>query len=99
MHRALAELPLLEHALLTNELPWSKVRLAARVATRSDEVDSIAGARGTPSRELERRVRDCARSSAAPEELDLVEPETQVRGAARRPRARSGRGRARWGSA
>jgi hypothetical protein len=32
VHRAFAELPELERALVTNELPWSKVRLIARVA-------------------------------------------------------------------
>ena len=44
VHRALAGLPALERALLANELPWSKVRLIARVATEQDEE------RGSPAR-------------------------------------------------
>ncbi|MFQ5416995.1 MAG: hypothetical protein ACE5FL_08120, partial [Myxococcota bacterium] len=37
VHRALAGLPALERALGANALPWSKVRLVARVATGEDE--------------------------------------------------------------
>ena len=37
VHRALLALPALERALIDNELPWSKVRLIARVACAEDE--------------------------------------------------------------
>src|SRR5690606_2697956 len=49
-HRALARLPALERALLANALPWSKVRLIARVASAADEEAWIARARAAPIR-------------------------------------------------
>jgi hypothetical protein len=55
-HRALGGRPRLEQALLGNELPWSKVRLLARVATPQDEEAWIARARELPIRHLEREV-------------------------------------------
>lgn len=58
VHRALAGLPALESALLANELPWSKVRLIARVATEENEDDWIARARVMPTRRLEQEVRE-----------------------------------------
>jgi len=62
VHRALVGLPALERALLANELPWSKVRLLARVATEQDEPTWIARARAMPTRRLEQEVRESARS-------------------------------------
>jgi hypothetical protein len=61
VHRVLAGLPALERALLANALPWSKVRLVARVATPDDEQAWIARARGQPTRRLEQEVRALAR--------------------------------------
>lgn len=58
VHRTLAALPSLERALLGNELPWSKVRLVARVATPADEEAWIARARVLPIRRLEAAVRE-----------------------------------------
>ena len=60
VHRALAELPALERALVENDLPWSKVRLVARVATPADEAAWITRAREVPTRRLEHEVRDLA---------------------------------------
>ena len=61
VHRALAGLPALDRALLANELPWSKVRLIARVATEEDEEAWIARAREMPTRRLEQEIRVSAR--------------------------------------
>jgi len=61
VHRALGALPALERALLANELPWSKVRLIARVATEADEEEWIARARAMPTRRLEQEVRESVR--------------------------------------
>jgi len=55
--RALAGLPALERALVANALPWSKVRLVARVATAEDEAAWIARARAVSARRLEQEVR------------------------------------------
>jgi hypothetical protein len=80
VHRALAGLPALEHALLRNELPWSKVRLIARVATQEDEGAWIARARAMPSRRLEQQVRGIARSFEPQEPDDaLLEKRVTVR--------------------
>ncbi len=57
VHRALARLPALDRALRANELPWSKVRLIARVATGEDEEAWIARAREISTRQLEREAR------------------------------------------
>jgi hypothetical protein len=75
--RALAGLPGLERALVANELPWSKVRLVARVASVEDEAAWIARARAIPSRELEQAVRASA-PGREPAELDEAVPETRV---------------------
>lgn len=75
VHRALAELRALERALVTNELPWSKVRLIARVARERDERAWIALAISLPTRELERKVREHAGGSD-PDAID--EPLTSV---------------------
>jgi hypothetical protein len=81
--RALTELPALEWALLANELPWSKVRLIARVATREDEEAWIARAREAPVRRLEREVRAHAREPDCDEPLlpgsDEAEATAQIR--------------------
>lgn len=58
VHRALGALPRLERALLANELPWSKLKLLARVATAEDEASWLALARETSTRELAERVRE-----------------------------------------
>jgi hypothetical protein len=57
VHRAFAALPRLQCTLVANELPWSKVRLVARVATPADEEAWIARARALPIRRLESEVR------------------------------------------
>jgi hypothetical protein len=62
VHGALAGLPRLERALVANELPWSKVRLLARVANAADEGSWIARARSVPTRRLEEQVREHARA-------------------------------------
>jgi hypothetical protein len=63
--RALAGLPALERALVSNELPWSKVRLLVRVATAQDEEAWIARARVLPTRRLEEEVREIEPSSGS----------------------------------
>lgn len=55
-HRALRGLPQLEQALLANELPWSRVRLLARVATPQDEEEWIALGGALSVRQLEREI-------------------------------------------
>ena len=55
--RACSELPPLEAALLSNELPWSKGRAIARVATLGDVRDWIAQARHLTCRDLDQQVR------------------------------------------
>jgi len=69
VHRALTGLPAVDRALLTNELPWSKVRLLARVATGEDEEAWIARAREMPTRRLEQEVRRSARDDE-PQDAD-----------------------------
>jgi hypothetical protein len=75
VHRALAELPAVERALVRNELPWSKVRLVARVATPADEAAWIARARSIATRRLEREVREIG--GADPEDPEAG-PTTRV---------------------
>ncbi len=77
VHRALAVLPALERALLGNELPWSKVRLVARVAGAADEQAWIARARSVSTRRLEQDVRDHERSLGR-EDLDDPLPDTRL---------------------
>jgi len=57
VHRRLAELSLLEVALVENRLPWSKVRLVARVAGPADQAAWIEHAAAVSTRQLEREVR------------------------------------------
>jgi len=76
VHRALAALPALDRALRINLLPWSKVRLVARVATPDDIDARIACARAQPTRRLEQAVRANAR---APATEDLLDPEPTTR--------------------
>jgi hypothetical protein len=78
VHRALVGLPGLERALIEGVLPWSKVRLLARVATAVDEEAWIARARAVSTRQLEREVRGHAGGSEA-EALDETEPHKTVR--------------------
>jgi hypothetical protein len=54
---ALRTLPRLEAALVSGELPWTKVRLIARVAKPAQEARWIAFARRVSVRQLERFVR------------------------------------------
>jgi hypothetical protein len=77
VHRVLAGLPALERALVENQLPWSKVRLIARVATGEDEEEWIARARGMPTRQLEREVRSSA-PEPAPQDADEPIPQKRV---------------------
>jgi hypothetical protein len=77
VHRALAGLPGLGRALLTNELPWSKVRLLTRVATKQDEAAWIARARAISTHQLEQEVRESARSFES-EEPDDAEPQKRI---------------------
>lgn len=78
VHRAFAELPALGRALVTNELPWSKVRLIARVASEGDERQWIALAQSLPTRELEQKVREHAGGSE-PEGIDEALTSLRVR--------------------
>ena len=77
VHRALAGLPALERALLASELPWSKVRLIARVATPEDEEAWIARARGMSTRGLEQEVQRIA-GEEAPGLADEGAPEKRI---------------------
>ena len=80
VHRALAKLPALERTLLANELPWSKVRLLARVASGEDEEEWIARARGMPTRWLEREVRRSTPDTALQDDGDpALEKRIEVR--------------------
>jgi hypothetical protein len=65
VHRALVGLPGLERTLVEGVLPWSKVRLLARVATAVDEEAWIARARAVSTRRLEAARPRCARSGAS----------------------------------
>ncbi|HEX5066741.1 MAG TPA: hypothetical protein VFY49_11555 [Myxococcota bacterium] len=76
VHRALTDLPSLECALVANRLPWSKVRLLARVATRADEQAWIALAERLPTRLLEQEVRRSAR--LGDDDGEDVEPTTRI---------------------
>jgi hypothetical protein len=78
VHRALAGLPALEHALVANDLPWSKVRLVARVATGEDESAWIARARAVSSRQLEQAVRSFAPSLDPADGPEEAASETRV---------------------
>jgi len=72
VHRVLEDLPLLERALVANALPWSKVRLVARVATVESVADWIARARQASCRRLEQEVRENGAAPAGkPEESVL----------------------------
>ncbi len=62
-HAALVAMPRLEQALLAGELPWSKVRLVARVASEGDVDAWIALARALPIRRLEREVSSLAEAA------------------------------------
>jgi hypothetical protein len=75
--RAFVGLPALEQALLSNELPWSKVRLVARVAGDADVDAWLARARIVSTRRLEQDVREHARS-IDPDDLDEGLPDTRV---------------------
>jgi len=77
VHRALAGLSALERALVANELPWSKVRLVARVASVEDEATWIARARALPTRRLEQEVRASA-PRVEPDDGDDALPEQRV---------------------
>lgn len=80
--RAFASLPALERALVSNSLPWSKVRLLVRVATEADADDWIARARSVSTRRLEREVRSAVRCGDG-EEDELDENESRRRVAVR----------------
>jgi hypothetical protein len=77
VHRALCGLPAVERALVANELPWSKVRLLARVARAEDEAAWIARARAMPTHRLEQTVR-ASPPRLDPADLDEGVPETRV---------------------
>ena len=78
--RALAALPALESALALGRLPWSKVRMLARFATRSDEERWIALAEGASVRQLERMCRAVDRGAleAGAAEVDEEGRETEA---------------------
>jgi len=79
-HRAFADLPRLERALVANELPWSKVRILTRVATREDEEAWISHARTWPTRELERNVREARLRQGGPSDpAEGDEPRVSIR--------------------
>jgi len=62
-HRKLKQLPRLRRALLSGELTWTKVRLAARVATAQDEEAWARVALGSSADTLEKLVRQVDRGS------------------------------------
>jgi hypothetical protein len=76
--RALAGLPRLERALLANALPWSKVRLLARVVTVEDEAVWIALSRALSTQRLEQAVRVHAARPGAHEPESELEPTTRL---------------------
>jgi hypothetical protein len=57
VHGALTELPRIEAAFVSGELPWTAVRLLARVATAADEREWLDRARTMPAAGLAREVR------------------------------------------
>lgn len=61
--RALRELPAIEVALVSGELPYSRVREITRVATPNDESVWLNAARVSSIRNLEKRVRRSAMST------------------------------------
>jgi hypothetical protein len=65
---ALSELPRTEAALAEGLLPWSKVRLLARAATREDEALWVEAAKRLTVRQLERQVRAVARHAVGAED-------------------------------
>jgi hypothetical protein len=77
VHGALTGLPRLERALVTNELPWSKVRLIARVASAADEATWIERARRVPTRRIEHEVREHGRAGGSSDREDEG-PRTRV---------------------
>ena len=78
-HRALRSLPRLAQALLANELPWSKVRLLARVATPQDEEAWTAPAGALPLL-LREGVVGRVVAAAAPAGRDDVEEDPEDAG-------------------
>lgn len=71
--RRLAELPMVDAALRSGALPWSKARLLARVAEASDEARWLAFARTVSVRALEREVRAIDRGALEAGALELDE--------------------------
>jgi hypothetical protein len=80
VHLALLALPALERALIDNELPWSKVRLIARVACAEDERSWVSRARGVSVRQLEEAVRQ---RDENPQPIDLADASPDARVALR----------------
>jgi hypothetical protein len=78
VHRALAGLPALERALVANDLPWSKVRLVARVATAEDEAGWLERARAVSARRLEQEVRALPGGEGGAGAGDEAEPVRRV---------------------
>jgi len=74
VHAALERLPALEHALVANALPWSKVRAVARVATAEDEHAWVARARALSIPRLEAEIRESAGSPRAAEAQETAPP-------------------------
>ena len=79
VHRRLAGLPLLERALVRNELPWSKVRLVSGIATAEDEAAWIEFAVGVPTRQLEHDVAEARKASGGGEALEEEDAEAEPR--------------------
>jgi len=79
VHRALEALPAVERALVANELPWSKIRLLARVATPGDQEQWVARAHAVATRTLEQgvRVARLATQAKRPESPD-AQPERRI---------------------
>jgi len=57
VHGALTELPRIEGAFVSGQIPWTTVRLLARVATPADEREWLDRAREMPAAALAREVR------------------------------------------
>lgn len=82
--RRLADLPLIDGALATGEVSYSKVRAMTRVATSANEADLLTMARSATGAQLERICR-LTRQVASLESQDASDVEERRRTAISRP--------------
>jgi hypothetical protein len=81
VHERLSELPTLEQSLLSGTLPWTKVRLVARIAEPRDEAGWVAYALDVSADTLSREVRavDLGSVEAGAASSDLDDPDAERR--------------------